>query len=1275
MNVNRDRDEGSSPSSLLVRWGVRIAGAAAAITGGLWLAFWLSGTAAAWSEAGAITVKTNTAVGLLTAGAGLLIAHSRRGRWRRAVQLVLAGFVSLLGLLTVAEHVSGYDFGIDQLLVSETERAVSTASPNRMGPAVAACLVFVGVGLLAIRSGRRRIALHAGLATLTVALVPMVGFFYGLTAFYGSTHSTAMAWPSVLGLLALGLGLVVAAGDQGPLSLLKRKDAGGALLRRIFPLAVLVPFGLGYLVTVAEQHGLLDGRTDTGALVVASILLLSVLLWQSAANLSRSVGRHERDVWALREREEALRLAQTSAHVGIWNWDPRTARFEASAGLDDLYGVAPGTINQYDDWRRLVYVEDIARIERERDRAIAEHRPFEVEFRILHSAGSTRWLLAKGGALRDEAGAVVRILGVCVDITERKQAAELTRQGEQRARERVAELAGIVKVLQRLEAERRGAEANARQERDRLLTVINSIRDEVWFVDSSRKLTLANRSAVREFRLPDGTLDAERVTSELEVLRADGTPRPVEEAPPFRALRGEVLDGVEEIVRTPAAGELRHRMVSAAPVRDASGNIIGSVSVARDITDQKRFEAALRASEERYRTIVETAGEGIVIARPDGTYLYANQRMADMLGYPASDIVGKSDLDFAFQPDQGRVASDALAPNGADVLQGEFKFRRRNGSPMWSMYSVSPIYDERGRHVANLGMHTDVTERKRAEARLATVARLYEVLSRANETMVRTRDERMLYQQICDVCAEVGGYPLAWIGEAREREVTLVAHSGYGGDYLREHELELEGGLSQGPTGVCIREDRAVVDDDFEHDVVACPWKQAALRFGFRAAAAFPLRRQRRVVGVLTLHASSAEAFDAEHVEALEALSADLSYALDSMLQERLRTEAEHALRESEQGLRDADRHKNEFMAVLSHELRNPLAPIKNSLYILERTAPGSDQAHRAQTVIERQTAQLARLVDDLLDVTRIGQNKIQLQRERLELNDLVRRTIEDHRSLFERAEIECDLEPAVGPLLVDADANRLEQVIGNLLQNAVKFSARGSRVRVSVGSEPFSGRAVVRVTDTGVGMAPETVVRLFRPFVQADRTLDRSQGGLGLGLALAKGLVELHGGEVAARSDGIGQGAEFVVRLPLAQPEVARPRESHPQKPRTARRILIIEDSTDAADTLREALELGGHEVAVAYNGSDGVARARQFRPEVVLCDVGLPGMDGYQVARTFAADQALHDVYLVALTGYALPEDQKKAADAGFKKHLAKPATLEALDAVLAGTESKAA
>lgn len=384
------------------------------------------------------------------------------------------------------------------------------------------------------------------------------------------------------------------------------------------------------------------------------------------------------------------------------------------------------------------------------------------------------------------------------------------------------------------------------------------------------------------------------------------------------------------------------------------------------------------------------------------------------------------------------------------------------------------------------------------------------------------------------------------------------------------------------------------------------------------------------------------------------------------------RKQAEVALREATARLVETDQRKNRFLASLSHELRNPLMPVQSCLHLLESAPPEGAQARRAKKVMKRQLDQLARLVDDLLDVSRIARGKIHLQRFRLDLNELVRSTLEDHRSLFELSRLNLHFEAAPLEVFVNADWNRMAQVLGNILQNAAKFTPAGGRVVVTVAVDHETEYAVVSVADTGLGLTPESLGTLFQPLDRADDASAHGTRGLGLGLALAKGIIEQHGGTIEAQSAGRGCGAVFTLRCPMDSFEASASERLPVARTVPRRRVLVIEDNQDAAHSLRDVLELSGHEVVVAYSGMDGLNCAREFRPEVILCDIGLPGMDGYAVARALRSDSTLCRSCLVALTGYAQPEDRTRAAEAGFDHHLAKPPKLETLESVLADATS---
>ena len=632
-----------------------------------------------------------------------------------------------------------------------------------------------------------------------------------------------------------------------------------------------------------------------------------------------------------------------------------------------------------------------------------------------------------------------------------------------------------------------------------------------------------------------------------------------------------------------------------------------SFVILRDITERQQAEETLRESEERFRALFEYASDAILVTDPagPGRVLSANPAACRMFGYSTEEFVGldrQSHLDTS----DPRLAELLRRRQGQAKAVAEVTCRRRNGSAFPAEFSTALFTDRMGQR-RSVAIARDITERKQAEEAL----RRFELLAS------HTRDIVLFMRR----------------DDGRILEANAAAHCAYG--YSREEMLSLS-----------IRDLRAPDTRPLTDEQMGIADVRGLL---------FETAHQRKNGSTFPVEVSSTGA-------TIDGTRTLISVVRD--ITERKR--AEDALREANLQLAEADRRKNEFLAVLSHELRNPLAPIRNSTYILERSAPGGEQAKRAVAVIDRQAGQLAHLVDDLLDVTRITRNKIQLQRQTVDLNELVQHTLEDQRSLFDKSEVHLEFRPAPRPVLVNADRNRLAQVIGNLLQNAAKFTGRGGATGITISADTAAKQAVIQVADNGVGMSSEMVARLFQPFSQADSTLDRSKGGLGLGLALAKGLVELHEGSVTAKSAGLGQGAEFVVRLPLALEKPPAP-QSGESATKRRRRVLIIEDNIDAADSLRDVLAYDEHQVEVAYNGPQGIAKAHEFLPEIVLCDIGLPGMDGYQVARAFRADVTLKGAFLVALSGYALPEDLERAQAAGFSRHLAKPPSLEKLRELL--------
>jgi two-component system CheB/CheR fusion protein len=396
---------------------------------------------------------------------------------------------------------------------------------------------------------------------------------------------------------------------------------------------------------------------------------------------------------------------------------------------------------------------------------------------------------------------------------------------------------------------------------------------------------------------------------------------------------------------------------------------------------------------------------------------------------------------------------------------------------------------------------------------------------------------------------------------------------------------------------------------------------------------------------------------------------------------EELRRQREE-LRSQAAALAEVDEHKNHFLAVLAHELRNPMAPLTTGLEILRRAPAGGEQALQAQAVIGRQTRQLIRLVDDLLDVTRIARGKLRIERETMDLAEVVRACADDQVPILAERSLAFDLDLPADPVPVHGDRARLAQVVGNLIHNAVKFTDAGGRLGLRLRGDRDAGQAVLTVADTGVGMDAELISRLFEPFSQGSMGLARSNAGLGLGLALVKSLVGLHDGTVEARSEGPGRGSEFLVQLPLATARAASPVASPAPSPTASPvpscapasaaspagpvhapgvaqpwRVLVIDDYVDAALGLRMLLRLDGHTVELAADGVEGVEKARAFRPHLVFCDLGLPILNGYEVAERLRAEQGDSRLLLVALTGYTSEVDRTRCIEAGFDRHFSKP------------------
>lgn len=643
-----------------------------------------------------------------------------------------------------------------------------------------------------------------------------------------------------------------------------------------------------------------------------------------------------------------------------------------------------------------------------------------------------------------------------------------------------------------------------------------------------------------------------------------------------------------------------------------------------DISQQKQTEAALRASEHlaresetRFRALADNIAQLAWIADESGAIDWYNQRWFEYTGTSLEAMTGWGWQKVHHPEHVERVRERFLRHIAAgEPWEDTFPLRSASGEYRWFLSRAAPIRDDAGKVVRWFGTNTDVTEQRAAEEAARNSQLLLRTTMDNFPTVIAFKDRDGRFLDVNRVVEGVLGLPKDKIvGRTMYDFIPKAA-----ADLLHQHDLE-------------VMETRRATQ--FEETT---PLPSGTIH---HLNTNFPLiDPEDRLYG-----------------------TGHISHDVTQIKQ------AEAALRALNDRLEQADRRKDEFIAILAHELRNPLAPVRNAVHILKRLGPAEPRLERARDVIDRQVTHMARLIDDLLDVSRITRGKLALQTETCDLAAIARQTAEDYRTTLDAAGLVLVPPPASSPLWVEGDPVRLAQIVGNFLNNASRFTEKGGQVEVRATLDMTDGFAVIEIVDTGIGIDPALLSRLFDPFSQADQDLARTKGGLGLGLALTKGLAELHGGGVTARSDGPGLGARFTLRIPLSKSHYPSAAPDEPQGSSGARlRILVVEDNHDAAEMLGELLELGGHEVKLAVDGLTGVAVAQAFHPHVVISDIGLPGeMDGYAVARCLRAEPALRGVYLIALSGYADEAARRRSQDAGFDLHLAKPPDISLLERTL--------
>jgi PAS domain S-box-containing protein len=653
--------------------------------------------------------------------------------------------------------------------------------------------------------------------------------------------------------------------------------------------------------------------------------------------------------------------------------------------------------------------------------------------------------------------------------------------------------------------------------------------------------------------------------------------------------------------------------------KDSEGRAVRIIGVNMDITERKHQEDRLRESEGRLAALVEAVPQLVWTARPDGEVDFANRRWYEYTGLTPEQTMGSGWAAAVHSDDRERtLAAWQASLQSGEPVEIEYRLRSADGQHRWQLVRGVPVKDGEGRVLKWFGTITDIHDHKRTEA--------------DRQKLVTLAENSTDFIGMCDL----EGVPF-YINRAGLEMVGLEGIENARRTPVREFFFP---------------EDQPRIINEFFPSVLERGDGEIEVRF----------RHFKTGEALWMLYRVFSLTDPQGHRVGLATVSRDITQ----------RRHLEDNLRQLAADLSEADRRKDEFLATLAHELRNPLAPIRNALQII-RLSSDRGAREQARTLMERQLVQMVRLVDDLMDVSRITRGKLELRKERVRLAAVVSSAVETSRPFIKEMGHELIVTLPKQPIIVDADLTRLAQVFMNLMNNAAKYSDRGGHIRLT--AERQGSDVVVSVKDTGIGIDADQLPRIFELFTQVDRSLEKSQGGLGIGLSLVRRLVELHNGRIEARSEGPGKGSEFIVRLPVVD-GVSRPQAAGGEEDQTivksSLRILIVDDNRDGADSLAMMLRVMGNDTRTAYDGQEGVDVAEEFRPDVLLLDIGLPKLNGYEACRRIREQAWGKCVTLIAVTGWGQDEDRCRSHDAGFDHHMVKPVDPQALMKMLSGLQA---
>ena len=1230
-----------------------------------------------WDASG-ISMKPNAALAAVAAGSALVLFSLHASS--KLLMRLLSCIPLLLGGLTLFEHLTGANLRIDTLLFDESPGMRGTAAPGRMGLPMSFSALLGGLALLvgtapASRFNRRVVA-AIGVTLAGLAMLSLTGYLFQADPLFAITKLTAISFQAATVVLAIGIGLITLVPEAGLMRLLRDDSGAGAMMRRALPLFILVPLVLGWFRLKGQEAGLYDAAFGTALRTILEVFFLVGVLWWAALALQKNEGK-------LRRSERELADFFENATVGLHWVGPDGTILRANQAEFDMLGYAreeyigrhiaefhvdtsviqdiitrlaqgqtihqqPARLRRKDGAVRDVLINSNAYFE---DGEFIHSRCFTHDVTVQKRAEEAQMLLASIVEASDDAiisksldgiilswnagaeklygytaseavGQPIEFIVPPIMRGEERSILEQLRKGQRIAHFETVRLAkggrrvhvsltvsplksGTGEVIgashvARDITERKLAESRIAAEQERVQILADAVPALISYVDAGGHYRLNNQAYEKWFGQSRLEVHGRHMRDVL------GEPawqaiRPHVEA----ALAGQVVNFETELEYRD--GERRWIDATYTPDFGIDGVVRGFVAHVNDITQRKQAEEDLRVNRELTEMIVRHLDVGAALIRgSDLTFQVVND------GYqaisPDREILGKT-VDEAWpevQPEFAKRCRRVLETGEPiEAMDEPHKIRRSPHGPLelryftWSMHRVRLPGD--GGWGLLLSAY-ETTKRKKMEMEVREGEERY-------RTLFNSMDEGFcVIEMVFDGDGKPSDYRFLEVNPAFEKHTGL-----------------------RNAVGKRIRE---LAPDHESH------W------FGIYGNVALTGQPARFVNEARMLNGRWFDVYafrvggpDSKNVAVL---FTDIS---------------DHHI--AEEALKESDRRKDEFLAILAHELRNPLAPIRNILDILKRERSGKgDETSQALDTMDRQLTHMVRLIDDLLDVSRISQGKIDLRKDTVELASVVQQAVEATRPAMECAGHHFTLSLPHEPVFLDADPVRLAQVFGNLLSNACKYTPPEGHIQL--GAERRDGEVVVSIKDDGLGIPAGMLSEIFEMFTQVDKSLERSHGGLGIGLTLAQRLVDLHNGSIQARSDGEGRGSEFIVRLPVLTEAAPKPTIA-PQKPMrndlAPRRILVVDDNQDSARSMAMVMKLDGHEAHTAFDGLEALSLAQTFHPDAVLLDIGLPKLSGYDVCRQIRETAWGKQMVIIALTGWGQEADRVKSKVAGFDAHLIKP------------------